>query len=537
MEKIYNTILSAEDIAYLTQHAETLAAKARLITSADNTLADNTSADNTSASNTLAANTLAVVNFSIELTDSIKKVIQEQFGLTISSVPMRWIKGDTPEHTDKSAMNFKHTYLIYLMDSIGEFILDNTSYTIVKNTAFKFNEGVAHKTINTGTVPRLLLGPMNEFGATVGGIESGINYSDTVETTFLGYTDTFIIGEVAPGGDLKGYTQWKISSTSNPDITNLNIIYSNGDTLPPDFLYNLQPYVPPPYRIFKVKGQEIRLKQPIEGGNGTAFSLDGKKVCGYRNVSGTYYPTVWDVKTGKTKTLEGTGIALAFSPDGKKVCGVSIVSNISYPIIWDVKSGKTKTLEGLGIALAFSPDGKKVCGVSIVSIISYPTVWDVKSGIKMTLAGTGYAYAFSPDGKKVCGYNSVSNIAYPTVWDIKSGIKMTLEGRENAVAFSPDGKKVCGYNYDSFSDEAYPTIWHVKSGIKMTLAGTGIAVAFSPDGKKVCGFTDDELSSTKIWGVKGNLITTINNVNNYGISFSLDSKKIYTTTNSFFTFG
>ena len=153
MEKIYNNILSAKDIAYLIQHEETLSAKAKL---------DSLRVD------TLDVDTLDVVNFSIELTASIQKVIQEQFGLTFSSVPMRWIKGDIPEHTDHSCVDFEHTYLIYLTDSIGEFVLDNTSYTIVKNTAFKFNEGVSHKTINTGTIPRLLLGPMNESGRSVG---------------------------------------------------------------------------------------------------------------------------------------------------------------------------------------------------------------------------------------------------------------------------------------------------------------------------------------------------------------------------------
>ena len=46
MEKIYNTILSAEDIDYLTQHEETVSAKAKL-------------------------DSLDVVHFSIELTESI----------------------------------------------------------------------------------------------------------------------------------------------------------------------------------------------------------------------------------------------------------------------------------------------------------------------------------------------------------------------------------------------------------------------------------------------------------------------------------
>jgi len=234
MEKIYNTILSAEDIDYLTQHEETVSAKAKL-------------------------DSLDVVHFSIELTESIQKVLQEQFGLTISSVPMRWIKGDTPEHTDHSCVEFEHTYLIYLTNSVGEFVLDTTSYEIVKNTAFKFNEGIAHKTINTGTIPRLLLGPMNEFGVSVGDITPIMEYIDTDQATPLGVSTNYTIGIIV-FGDLKGYTQWKILNTDNPTI-NTNIVYSNGTTLPATddgttlpatddgityFSYTLYAYVPPP---------------------------------------------------------------------------------------------------------------------------------------------------------------------------------------------------------------------------------------------------------------------------------------------------
>lgn len=225
MEKIYNTILSVEDIDYLTQHEETVSAKAKL-------------------------DSLDVVHFSIELTESIQKVLQEQFGLTLSNVPMRWIKGDTPEHTDHSSMDFEHTYLIYLTDSVGEFVLDTTSYEIVKNTAFKFNEGIAHKTINTGNIPRLLLGPMNEFGVSVGGIADAIVYYDDTElTTSLGVSSfNYTIG-MDVTGNLMGYTQWKILNTNNTTI-NMGIVYSNGDTLPDSdgsvyFSYVLYAYVEP----------------------------------------------------------------------------------------------------------------------------------------------------------------------------------------------------------------------------------------------------------------------------------------------------
>jgi len=113
-----------------------------------------------------------VVYFTTPLTDAIKTVLQGKFALDLktSEIPMRWIKGDTPAHTDSGASEFKNTYLVYLNDSQGEFILDTTSYSITANTGFVFSEGLTHKTENTGTQPRLLLGPMNEFGESVGAV-------------------------------------------------------------------------------------------------------------------------------------------------------------------------------------------------------------------------------------------------------------------------------------------------------------------------------------------------------------------------------
>jgi hypothetical protein len=86
---------------------------------------------------------------------------------------MRWIKGDTSPHIDTVANfqgvpNFQNTYLVYLNDSPGKLIVDSNSYPIKANSGFVFNEGLAHETKYTENVPRLLLGPMNEFAESVG---------------------------------------------------------------------------------------------------------------------------------------------------------------------------------------------------------------------------------------------------------------------------------------------------------------------------------------------------------------------------------
>ena len=111
------------------------------------------------------------IKFTIALNDIIKEKIREKFNLDISnieSIPMRWIKGDTVPHIDKGINEFDNTYLMYLTDSEGEFIVDEQSYPITKGSGYIFNEGLNHETRGTGLEPRLLFGPMSESGFAVG---------------------------------------------------------------------------------------------------------------------------------------------------------------------------------------------------------------------------------------------------------------------------------------------------------------------------------------------------------------------------------
>ena len=120
-----------------------------------------------------------MIYFNIKLTPSIKSSIKQKLGLDLnkySSIPMRWIKGDTPPHTDKGEHDFKNTYLIYLNDSVGELVIGETSYPIQSNNGFVFQEGIFHKTTNTGNQPRLMMGPMNELAEPVGLHGAGAAY-------------------------------------------------------------------------------------------------------------------------------------------------------------------------------------------------------------------------------------------------------------------------------------------------------------------------------------------------------------------------
>jgi len=119
----------------------------------------------------IAISSMVKVDFSIPLSESIKSKLESAFGINLSqvtSLPMRWIKGDTPSHKDRGTSNFDNTYLVYLTDSAGSLFVDGQSYPITAGDAHSFQEGVEHYTMETGTRERLLIGPMSESGFRVG---------------------------------------------------------------------------------------------------------------------------------------------------------------------------------------------------------------------------------------------------------------------------------------------------------------------------------------------------------------------------------
>ena len=230
MTTIHTNVLSEEELHYLNNLPEVLSAKA-----------------------SLDSRTSGMVYFSIEITDSIRSTLQSRFGLdlsTRSTIPMRWIKGDTAPHIDTGASNFQNTYLLYLNDSPGELIVDSQSYPIEANSGFVFNEGVSHETRATDNVSRLLLGPMNELLEPVGG--NCINYfpteSDAIYgTNLIGKSESLsfpLIFTVGAGGPYGGYRNWRIASSSSSGSSSTSVVYRNGDVLNPDGMYYMYPTAP-----------------------------------------------------------------------------------------------------------------------------------------------------------------------------------------------------------------------------------------------------------------------------------------------------
>ena len=119
------------------------------------------------------------VDFTIHLSDTMKQELLDHVGLNlqnVADVPCRWILGDTVAHADhpKDGQPFENTFLMYLTDSEGTLDVDGQSHPIVKGSAYVFSEGLVHGTSNAGLEPRLMLGPMSNVGAQVGGVPSAI---------------------------------------------------------------------------------------------------------------------------------------------------------------------------------------------------------------------------------------------------------------------------------------------------------------------------------------------------------------------------
>jgi hypothetical protein len=222
----FRNILSQSDISYIHSLPQVLAAKEKI-------------------------NVTNKVQFSSPLTESIRTALKNSFGLDLSNVneiPLRWLKGDTKEHVDTGRSKFEKSYLVYLNDNPGKLVLDEIEYPILENSGYVFNEGVKHKTIDTGLEPRLLLGPMSEQAFAVGIPTPNIKYFSN-ETDAL--NDTNALGDnesdyelgIVTNGTTGGYTSWLIGPNSN-GTSPQNVAYSNGDILNNDGVYYVYPNTP-----------------------------------------------------------------------------------------------------------------------------------------------------------------------------------------------------------------------------------------------------------------------------------------------------
>ena len=179
--------------------------------------------------------------FTIPASLWIKQRLAESFQLkldSISNIPCRWIKGDTPAHIDRGQRTFQDTYLVYLTDGEGEFRIGEGSYSMQAGTAFSFSEGVSHEVVNTNGTSRLLLGPMSEFGFPVGASNT-ITADGAIETLYfsqVGSTKYFRIND----GDLTSYTGAPVyiqNTNASPASNILKVIFATSLTMTDIYSY------------------------------------------------------------------------------------------------------------------------------------------------------------------------------------------------------------------------------------------------------------------------------------------------------------
>jgi hypothetical protein len=123
------------------------------------------------ALHTLKNGTTNEVRFTTDLPYPVKESLKKRMGLDlygIEEIPMRWMRGDMPPQTDTHINPSRNTYIVYLTDSEGHLFVDGSALPIRKGTGVIFRQGLVHETQGTGNTPRLLLGPINDYGMDVG---------------------------------------------------------------------------------------------------------------------------------------------------------------------------------------------------------------------------------------------------------------------------------------------------------------------------------------------------------------------------------
>jgi Hint domain len=228
MASTFSSLFTEADLQYFHQLPEVVEAKAKLD----------------------ACPVSGKIYFTITPTESICTALS-RFGLNLTpsqKIPMRWIKGDTAPHVDRGMAAFERTHLVYLNSAPGQLLVDTESYPIQENTGYSFQEGIHHETIDTGIVPRLLVGPMSEQAFAVGTPPNIVYYPNQAQADggdggYYGFTySSFVVGDVGYGTN-GGITSWRISASSSGSSSQA-VVYNNGNTLNADGYYFLYPSAP-----------------------------------------------------------------------------------------------------------------------------------------------------------------------------------------------------------------------------------------------------------------------------------------------------
>ena len=195
---------------------------------------------------TVLSSSATKTRFRLPLPDTIKEKLKSGLGLdlfSVSEVPMMYIRGDMAPHVDTGAPGFKNTYLVYLTDSGGKFVVGDVEHDIKKGTGFVFQKGLSHGTTGTGSEGRLMIGPLSDMGVEVGG--TVVSYCANLTDANNGFPTIWNSGgyQVISTG---GYSSWLIAPTLTTGISPGGAtVYHAGDFLDPEGVYFLYPAAVP----------------------------------------------------------------------------------------------------------------------------------------------------------------------------------------------------------------------------------------------------------------------------------------------------
>ena len=199
--KIIENILNDDEIELLLNHETVLKNKS---------LIENNNNNNNNNNN---------AKFTIPINNNMIDRLNNKFNCNLNynqEIPFRWVKGNTPAHTDKSIEGIHfNTHLVYLTDNNGKLKIENNEYSIKKGCGYMFKAGLMHETINTEDSLKLILGPFNNKGNVVGVIGN---------LTSL----TLSSGTLSPSFDINTYS-YTVNVPYN--ISNIDISFTTSNSI------------------------------------------------------------------------------------------------------------------------------------------------------------------------------------------------------------------------------------------------------------------------------------------------------------------
>ncbi|MDV9172067.1 hypothetical protein R6V09_18360 [Streptomyces sp. W16] len=259
---------------------------------------------------------------------------------------------------------------------------------------------------------------------------------------------------------------------------------------------------------------ERTLTWPLEGGQPSlALSPDGGTLASGDAFSADRDGDVrlWNMRTGAVRSvlpahLSSGTTSLAFSPDGDRLATADDADTVR---LWNLSTGRQKTLAEAGTAVAFSPDGSTLAvgrndgTVSLRDAVTGRTKHVFRDNRR---EGTQMSLLFSPSGRMLAVTGAFSKVRVFDVVDGRPAFVLNAGGSSSAarssglaraidqsndtvlsVAFSPDGDRLA-----TSSDNGTIRLWNAATGrLEDTFTKAGTLVAFSPDGTTLATGDDD----------------------------------------------